>query len=898
LYNLANNVLSPQLSTVSGVSKVTIVGGLQREIDIRVDENKLRAYGLSILQVNNALAAENVDIPGGTVTQGNLDYQIRLNALVANPQNFQNLVIANGAAGPVYLRDVATVIDSSKKQTELNLVNGVTSVGLQISKQADANSLQTADGIKAQLKTIDSQLPPGVKLQIVTDTSTYTRQSLNGVQTTLAEAILLTGIVLLVFLHTWRSTLIVLLAIPTSLIATFTVMFALGYTLNMMSMMALSLSVGILVDDSIVVLENIYRHFQLGETPFTAALEGRSEIGLAAIAITMVDVVVYAPVAFVSGFVGQFFREFGLTIVAATLLSLFISFTLTPMLASRWLRLDNPQSRSPLALFGRAWEAGFSRLQNGYRRVLGWSLRFRWVVVLIGILSFAAGISLAVTGQVGSEFLPSSDQGQFTVTVEMPPGTTLTATEAAVKQLEQKLHQIPEIKDTFTAVGAAGSGTANQPRYANIQVQLVDLSQRKRSADQIGAQVRSFNGTIPGMQVTVQMPSSGGNAGQPIQVQIQGSDPVYLQRLATQVENIVQHTPGTTDVTNSYVVGQPEIDVQVDRAKAADLGITAASIGTAVSTSIDGRVVTQLQPPGQKAIDVRVQAAGADVKSIQDIRNIPLVTANGAVVSLGQVANISQTDGPTEIMRKNRQRIITIGADVSGRPTGAVSQDLQKQFNALAIQPGTTISLGGSTQQQVDAFSQLFQALGLSILLMYMLMVALYESMLFPFVIMLSVPLAVVGAIGGLWVTGNTINMMSLIGIIMLCGIVSKNAILLVDYTNTLRGRGVARNAALLEAGPIRLRPILMTTFAMVFAMLPSALKIGEGSELRAPLAVVVIGGLLTSTLLTLIFIPAVYTIVDDVQHFFGRLLGHGGSGESQLREPLPELVQPGARPG
>jgi len=400
------------------------------------------------------------------------------------------------------------------------------------------------------------------------------------------------------------------------------------------------------------------------------------------------------------------------------------------------------------------------------------------------------------------------------------------------------------------------------------------------------------------MQVTVQMPSSGGNAGQPIQVQIQGSDPVYLQRLATQVENIVQHTPGTTDVTNSYVVGQPEIDVQVDRAKAADLGITAASIGTAVSTSIDGRVVTQLQPPGQKAIDVRVQAAGADVKSIQDIRNIPLVTANGAVVSLGQVANISQTDGPTEIMRKNRQRIITIGADVSGRPTGAVSQDLQKQFNALAIQPGTTISLGGSTQQQVDAFSQLFQALGLSILLMYMLMVALYESMLFPFVIMLSVPLAVVGAIGGLWVTGNTINMMSLIGIIMLCGIVSKNAILLVDYTNTLRGRGVARNAALLEAGPIRLRPILMTTFAMVFAMLPSALKIGEGSELRAPLAVVVIGGLLTSTLLTLIFIPAVYTIVDDVQHFFGRLLGHGGSGESQPREPLPELVQPGARPG
>jgi HAE1 family hydrophobic/amphiphilic exporter-1 len=887
LYNLANNVVSPELSTVEGVSSVTIVGGLQREIHVRVDENKLRAYGLSILQVNNALASENVDIPGGTLNQGSLDYQVRVNALVQNPQNLQNLVISNGPAGPVYLRDVATVIDTYKEQSQVNLTDGVPSLGIQITKQADANTLVTTDGVKAALKSLEKQMPAGVQLRVVTDASTFTRQSLDGVQRTLIEAIILTGLVLLVFLHTWRSTVIVLLAIPTSVIATFAVMYALGFTLNMMSMMALALTVGILVDDSIVVLENIYRHFQLGQTPFAAALEGRSEIGLAAIAITLVDVVVYTPVAFMSGIVGQWFRQFGLVIVAATLFSLFISFTLTPMLASRWLRLSDPNSGSPLAIFGRQWEAGYGWLQRRYSGVLSWSLRFRWVVVGIGILSFAAGIGMVASKAIGTDFLPTADQGQFTISVEMPPGTTLAATQSVVKQLDQKLHQIPEVQDTFDAVGVAGGGIVSQPRYASIQVKLVDLSKRKRSVDDVSAEVRSWNGTIPGAKLTLQLPSIVGGAGQPIQVQVQGNDPAYLQKLASQVEDIVRRTPGTVDVTSSSVVGQPEIGVNVDRAKAADLGLTAAQVGTAVRTSIDGQVVTQLQPQGQKAIDVRVLGDRANFQTLQAVRDIPLTTSKGAQVSLGQIADVEQTLGPTQITRRDRERIITIGADVAGRPLGEVSQDLQQQVDALQLQPGTTIKLGGDTQQQVETFGQLFQALGLSILLMYMLMVALYESLLYPFIIMLSLPLAVVGAIGGLWATHNTLNMMSMIGLIMLTGLVGKNAILLVDYTNTLRKRGMARNEALLEAGPVRLRPILMTTASMVAAMLPSALRLGEGSELRAPMAVVVIGGLLTSTLLTLVFIPAVYTIVDDVQNLFGRLLGHTGI---QSQERLPDI--------
>ncbi len=887
LYNLADNVVSPQLSTVEGVSSVNVVGGLQREVDVRVDENKLRAYGLSILQVNSALAAENVDIPAGSVTQGSLDYQIRLNALVQNPRDFLNLVVSNGPAGPVYLRDVATVVDSYKKQTQVNLTDGVPSLGITITKQADANTLVTTDNVKSTLKSLQSQLPPGVKLTVVTDTSVFTRQSLNGVQNTLVEAIILTGLVLLLFLHTWRSTVIVLLAIPTSVIATFAVMFALGFTLNMMSMMALALTVGILVDDSIVVLENIYRHLELGSTPFTAALEGRSEIGLAAIAITLVDVVVYTPVAFMSGIVGQWFRQFGLVIVAATLFSLFVSFTLTPMLASRWLRKSDPDSRSPLAVFGRAWEAGYEWLRARYSTVLGWSLRLRWLVVLLGILSFGAGIGLVAAKAIGTDFLPSADQGQFTISVEMPPGTTLSATANVVKQLDRRLHQISEVKDTFDAVGVAGGGVVSEPRYASVSVQLVDLAKRHRSSDDVAAEVRSWNGTIPGAKLTVQLPSVVGGSGQPIQVQVQGNDPAYLQSLAAQVETIVRNTPGTVDVTNSSAVGQPEISVQLDRAKAADLGLTAQQMGSALRTSIDGQVVTQLQPQGQKAIDIRVLVDGANFQTVQAVSGIPLVTSTGAQVSLGQVADIAQTFGPTQIERRDRERIITIGADVSGRPLGDVSQALQTRLNALNLRSGTTIKLGGDTQQQADTFLQLFEALGLSVLLMYMLMVALYESLLYPFVIMLSLPLAVVGAIGGLWITDNTLNMMSMIGMIMLTGIVAKNAILLVDYTNTLRKRGMDRNDALMEAGPVRLRPILMTTASMVVSMIPSALRLGEGSELRAPMAVVVIGGLLTSTLLTLVFIPAVYTIVDDVQRLFGRLLGRS---DEQPEGRLPEL--------
>jgi len=885
LYNLADQTISPQLSNVPGVSSVTIVGGLQRQIDVRVDPAKLRAYGLSILQVTNALASENVDIPAGTVTQSPLDYQVRLNAQVQDPQQLQNLVVATTASGPVYVRDVATVVDSFKKQTQLNRTDGVTSVGIQITKQADANSIQTTDGVKQVLTSLNKQLPPGTQLKVVTDSSTFTRQSLASVQNALIEAVILTGLVLLLFLHTWRSTTIVLLAIPTSLISTFAVMFALGFTLNMMSLMGLTLTVGILVDDSIVVLENIYRHLELGETPFSAALNGRSEIGLAAIAITLIDVVVYAPVAFMSGIVGQFFQQFGLVIVAATLFSLFVSFTLTPMLASRWLRLTDRASRSPLAVFGRLWEAGYDRLVAVYRVVLAWGLRFRWAVVLLGVVSFAAGIALVATNQIGTEFIPSADQGQFTITIQMPAGTTLAQTDAATKQLEAKLKQIPEIQDTFTAIGVAGQGTVSQPRYANIQVQLIPLANRNRSALQIAQEIRQLNGSIPGMSLSIQQPSIAGPGGPPIQVQIEGNDPTYLQKVADQVQAIVQNTLGAVDVQSSTTLGQPEIDIQINRAKVSDLGLTADQIGTAVRTAIGGTTATQFQPTGQKAIDVVVLTDGAQYSDLQAIRDIPLVGASGQQVTLGQVATIVKTSGPTQITRRDRERIITISADTNGRSLGDVSTEIQNRLNAINLQPGTTIKFGGDTQQQSQTFTSLIQALALSILLMYMLMVALYESLLFPFVVMLSLPLAVVGALGGLWLTGNTLNMMSMIGMIMLTGLVGKNAVLLVDYTNTLRKRGIERNAALLQAGPTRLRPILMTTSSMVVSMLPSALRLGEGSELRAPMAVVVIGGLVTSTILTLVFIPAAYTIADDVQNIVRRIFGRSDSGPGEFGE-------------
>jgi HAE1 family hydrophobic/amphiphilic exporter-1 len=883
LQRIGEDKLQKRLQGTNGVAQVSLIGGLVREIQVQVDQQKLQARGLSILQVNQALAGDNINLPAGSLTQQGKDWTVRLDNQAQTPQELNNIMVASTANGPVYLRDVATVVDTYKKVSTYQRTNGQAALGITILKQATANTVQTADNVKKTIEQLHAELPPDVKISIASDASVFTRNSLQDVQSELTTAVLLTGLVLLLFLHTFRSTLIVLLAIPTSLIATLAVMYFMGFTLNMMSLMGLTLTVGILVDDSIVVLENIFRHLQMGEAPREAAVNGRSEIGFAAIAITLVDVVVFAPIAFMSGYVGQYFRQFGLVVVTATLFSLFISFTLTPMLASRWYRRGEHGEASatgrtlnPLVLFGRLWDAGYAKVARGYFHVLRFAIGrwSRFLIVGLGIGSFVAGMMLVALGILSTEFFPDADNGELQINIEMPAGTTLEVTNAATETIEQRVLAWPEVKQVFTSVGVASSGGfgTNRARFSTIFVQLIDKKERTRTPQQLGEESRTFGHDIPGAKITAVNVSNFGPGGSSVQVRVQGEDSKVLAQLATQVGDIVRKVPGTRDVNDGGVTGEPELVVSIDRQQAADLGLTPGQVASVLRTGLAGSTVSTFRPEGTTGWDINVILNPEERARVEQVSQIPIVTPRGATIRLGQIANVTSVTGPTQITRRDRQRSVYVTAALQGRPAGEVSADIQKGIDQMVVPSGYQVTQGGVAQSQAESFGQIFAALGLSVLLMYMLMVALFESFVYPLMIMFSLPLAVVGAFGLLAATGNTLNMMSLIGMILLTGLVGKNAILLVDYTNTLRKRGLGRNQALLEAGPTRLRPILMTTAALVLAMLPIAMGIGEGSEWRAPMAVTVIGGLLTSSLLTLVLIPAVYTIIDDLGGSFGRV--------------------------
>jgi hydrophobic/amphiphilic exporter-1 (mainly G- bacteria), HAE1 family len=880
LQQLAEDKVQKDLEAINGVARVKIVGGLERQVQVQVDQRKLEARGLSILQVMQALEADNLNVPAGNVVERNQDWTIRFNSKAQALADLQTIPVTPD--GAVRIRDVALVVDTHKEVAQAQRANGAPSVGMLVYKQASANTVAVSAAVNQALPGVRNDLPAGVSLDTQFDTAPYITSSVADIQHELLLAILLTGLVLLVFLHTFRSTAIVLLAIPTSLVSTFGVMLLLGITFNFMSLMALALTVGILVDDSIVVLENIARHLKLGEAPRQAAINGRSEIGTAAIAITLVDVVVYTPIALMSGIVGQYFREFGLVITIATLFSLLVSFTLTPLLASRWYRSGisggaghAAGSRHPLALFARAWDAGYARLASAYERVLGTSLRFRWIVVALAIASFVGGVSLPALGLLSTEAFPADDIGQVELTVEMPAGTPLASTSAATSQVEARLMAVPDVDKVFTTVGSSGSfdGTS-QAHFADILVLLKDKRHRSRTSDELASEFRAFGTGIPGMTLksgALSTFGAGSNSGA-VKIQIKGEDQAVLASLAHQVAEVVRSTRGTIDVSDGGVVGQPELVVNIDRERAADLGLTSSQVAGVLRSGIAGSTVGTFRPDGTKGWDVEVILNPEHRARVQQVSDIPVLTPSGQTVRLGQVAHVATVSGPTRVDRLDRKRAVTVSANLDGRTSGDVAAELTPKLAALKLPTGYTISQDGAARSQADSFGQIFMALGVSVVLMYGLMAVLFESLLFPFIIMLSLPLAVVGAFGLLALTGNTLNLMSMIGMIMLTGLVGKNAILLIDFTNHLRQQGVARDAALRQAGPTRLRPILMTSAALILAMLPLAARLGDGGEWRAPLAVTVIGGLLTSTFLTLLVIPSVYTIVDDVQRILASL--------------------------
>jgi HAE1 family hydrophobic/amphiphilic exporter-1 len=923
IFDLATTSVAPKLQSVLGVADVGVSGGIQREIQVRLDYQKLEAYGLSIQQVTTALQRENVAQPAGSIQQGRQNITIRSMGGLQSLDDIANVQITTGTPQLIRVRDVAEVIDTFKNQNRYLRLNGVDAVGMSITKQSDANALQVADDLKAAIAELQRTLPSDVQMRVTNDSSRFTRASLNAVQFDLGIAIFLTATVLILFLHSWRNVVIVLLAIPTSLISTFVVMYALGFSLNMMSLMALALLIGILVDDSIVVLENIHRHIGLGEPVRSAALTGRSEIGMAAIAITLADVVVYMPVAFMQGNLGRLFREYGLTIAAATLFSLFIGFTLTPMLASRWLKEHDPNAHGHglWARFVAGWEAGVDWLARRYRSVLSFSLDHRPLIVMLGVASV---VTVGVMYQyriIGFEYAPQEDDGNIRININMPSGSTPDSSDQVARQVESIVRaNVPEMEAMFASIGGGFGGGANidvqvtakghpwwirpwEPVVAWWKGEEVHAP-RQRSTFDMATDLRRRFASIPEASISVSGGSSGfvgGGGGGGLQVRVLGDDLETLQRLAGQVEQVMRSTPGVAEVRNNSSAQLPEIRAVLNRARMAELGVTSQQVSTALRTSVAGTIVTQLRAEGQDQLDVTMIAEDADRLNVDALLNLPITpqvggggVAGAAVVPirLGQIATFERASGPAQIQRQDRQRVLGLSGQLAqGATLGDVARIFRERMDQQIQMPaGYRYTLVGQAQQLDVATQALLSALALSVVLIYMLLVALYESWLHPLAIMFALPVSLIGAFVGLYVTGNTFNIFSMIGMIMLMGLAAKNAILLVDFTNTLRGRGLDRREAIETAGPTRLRPILMTTATIVFAMMPLAAKLEEGAESRAPMAVVVVGGVLSSTFLTLVFVPVVYTYLDDLQTFFGRR-GIRGPRLPGRRQPEPVPV-------
>ncbi len=869
LYQFTKDKVKTELEQVEGVSAVSIVGGQEREIRVEVDNDKLQAYGISILQVSQALGRENLDFPTGKIDERLNQYIVRLTGKFKSIDEIRNMVVLSNPRGIIYLKDIADVQDTYKENYTLSRLNGEDAIALVIQKQSDANSVKTSDRVRATMRGMEGKYGGSIRFTVAQDITDFTRHSLSEVQRDLFLAIIMVAAVLFLFLHSFRNSLIVLLAIPTSLVTTFFFMYLFGYTLNLMSLMALALVIGILVDDSIVVLENIHRHLQKGEDPVKAAVEGRSEIGFAAIAITLVDVVVFLPISMVGGLVGRIFSEFGITIVVATLLSLFVSFTLTPMLASKWSRLVVHARGSWIGRFIHAFEVWQDRLSERYSNLLAWSLDHRKTIIAVtsGLLIFS--ISLVPLGLIGSEFMTDSDRGEFAVNIDLPLGTTIEKTDKTIERVENIIAGIPEVERYLSTIGKQQTQwkNAEQANLGQVQIKLVDKSARKRSTSDIMALLQKEVTGIPGLKTSFSTISMWGSANvAPLQVEIIGSDLTEVTGFAGQVANIISNTEGTVDVVSSWEEGKPEIKIEVDREKTAKMGLTLAEVGLAVRTALEGDIVTQYKD-GDAEFDTRVVLKKSNRSRVEDVSRVTLLNHYGKSVQLSQVANIHHGVGPSEIQRKDRERLVTVAANLSGEVAlGQVTAAVEKAVSEQGIPNGVRVFFGGDAENMRDMFSDMSIALTLAILFVYMIMVSLFESYIHPLTIMFSLPVALVGALGSLAMTGMTLSMFSMIGIIMLMGLVTKNAILLVDFANTLRSRGLAMRDALLESGKTRLRPIIMTTATMIFGMLPLALAFGAGSEMRQSMAVVIIGGLLSSTLLTLVLVPVIYTYMEGLK--------------------------------
>ena len=896
LTNWASQILKKRLENVRGVGAVNLVGATKREINIYLRPQAMEAYGITADQVVVALKSENQDLPLGALRTLQNERVVQLDARMERPEDFSQIIVARRGSTPIVLGQVAKVVDGPQELENLALYNGERTLLLSVQKSQDANTLDVIDGLNHAVSQITPQLPPGLKLQLVSDGGRPIRVGVDNVRRTLIEGALLTVLIVFLFLNSWRSTIITGLTLPIAIIGTFLFMYMLGFTLNMVTLMALSLCVGLLIDDAIVVRENIVRHVQMGKTPFQAAMEGTQEIGLAVLATTLSIVAVFLPIGFMGGIIGKFFHEFGLTIVAAVLISMFVSFTLDPMLSSLWHDpsiTPNGQKGHSASLQRRSWyeltigqvTSAFERLTQGlsdaYQHLLQWALNHK-VWTLVTAVGVMVG-SVLMVPLLGTEFVPKADFSETNVSFYTPVGSSIEATEAKAQQVQDIIRSLPEVRYTLATLN---TGNALGKNYASIYVRLVDRKDRSRSVEQLSAVLRERLNRISGLTVTHVglLDAVGGN--KQIEFSIQGPDLRELERLTLQAMQGIRDIPGLVDLDSSLKANKPTLEVDVQRAAASEFGLNINQIGNSLRTLIAGQNVGNWRAPDDQTYDVNVRLQPSARTRAEDLERLPLalgMQADGSskVVRLNQVAELREDFGVNQINRRDLTREVSINANVDQRSAGEVSADIRRVLEGMNFAPGYRYQFSGSTKNMAESFSYAIGALALAVIFIYMILASQFKSFLQPLAIMTSLPLTLIGVVLALLMFRSTLSMFSVIGVVMLMGLVTKNAILLVDFAIRSRSAhtsedgsphpGLGRNEALLLAARVRLRPILMTTLAMIFGMVPLAFAMTEGSEQRAPMGQAVIGGVITSSLLTLVVVPVVYCYLDDLASWIKR---------------------------
>jgi HAE1 family hydrophobic/amphiphilic exporter-1 len=890
LSDLADNTIKPQLDNISGVGNVRLVGDREREVRIWLRPDDLRRRSISSQDVIDALRKENLEPPGGRIETDRREVVVKTRGKVERVEDFEDLIIANRGGVPIRLHEVAHVEDGMEDFRSLARLNGRRAVSLQVRRQSGSNSLAVAGAVKDKLAEIRENLPKGYELIIAQDLSRFIAESFQEAQSELLRGGCLAVIVILFFLRSFSGSFVAAVTIPATIISTFTFMYVMGFTLNMMSMLALTISVGMIIDDTIVVLENSYRHMEEGKPRKEAAHLAIAEIGFAVVATSLAIAAVFVPVAFMTGLVGKFFYEFGLTVTFAVAVSTFLAVTLSPMLCSRVLVVKKQHGRIFNGL-----ETFFKILEAGYSRMLNAALRFRVLVILAAIGVFVGGMAIAPF--LGNEFVPVQDEDQFMVQVETPIGSSIHETGRTLAEIERRMAELPGVTDVFTTLGAGVEGRVN---VGSVQVNLVSKFDRSRSQMEIMEIARRQLSNLPHLKLSVEaIPrvSGGGWRNAPVQYNLRGSNMADIVSTADKMEARMTELDGLVDVASTYDAGKPEASLLIDREKISEQDVSVEELGGAVRALIGGQMVSTFEDKERgENYDVRVRLMQSGRDRPDSIASVPVRTRTGELLELRNFVQVDEATGPVQIDRQDRMRQITLMANLQPHKTlGAALTDVEQAASEVGLPSGVSAQFTGDGELMGESFASIYFSLALAVILIYMVLASQFESLIHPFTVMLSLPLSIVGALGALWITDRTLNIFSMIGMIMLMGLVTKNAILLVDYTNTLRRRGMSKDDALRKAGPVRLRPILMTACSTMAGMFFVSLGLGAGAETRAPMGTAIVGGMVTSTLLTLIVIPVVYSVMDDLGCLAKRVVGLGGS--AGIRETPFEKVEKESTP-